>query len=91
MKNNISDLLNGLECIHPCNENDLSCPHMEDLGKVGPEDIYNMITEKILSVIENDKELAWQKPSTARANTGLAATNYISKKPYRALMLLCLI
>lgn len=57
----------------------------EALGKpVSPEQIYDMITQKIIEAIKENKNLFWRKTWQSE-EYGIAATNYISKKPYRGI------
>ncbi len=52
---------------------------------VSPNDIYNMITEKVIDMMENDKGLVWHKPWTATGNFGESATNLKTKTVYRGI------
>lgn len=70
-------MLRGLDCIDE--------EEFTGLNKaVSSEEIYNSITNKVLELIEGDKELFWHKPWQA-TNIGTAATNFVSKKKYRGI------
>ena len=75
-----TEMLNGVPFI-PYNE----AEEIEQLGKaVTPNDIYTMITNKVLDLIKSKKELFWRKAWRQQYN-GLAATNFVSKKAYRGI------
>jgi antirestriction protein ArdC len=53
---------------------------------VSPDEIYQMITDRIISTLEKAGELPWHKPwSGSGIGNGLVATNFVSKKPYRGI------
>lgn len=76
------NLLNGLEQLEPIDDG---------LGKaVEPNEIYQLITDTILKLIDSGKELPWRKPWDSIEDYGLAAANFVSKKPYRGINALLL-
>lgn len=63
----------------------------DGLGKaVSPEQIYDMITNKVLDAISSGKKLPWRKPWGSMIEYGMLATNFDSKKPYRGINALLL-
>jgi len=78
-------MLNGLDYIPFKKTKELACPSDKHLGAITPADIYAMVTDKIIKLIETNEELAWQREWVTKNNTGLAATNFVSKKPYRGI------
>lgn len=77
------DCLNGLEYIE--NPSDVEDPIRENRA-VSPDEIYQMITDRIISTIENAGKLPWHKPwSGSGLGNGMVATNFVSKNPYRGI------
>lgn len=69
----------GLEHI----ENDAQ---LEGLGKsVSPNDVYDMVTKKVLAVINSKNKLPWTSPWKSVEKYGFPASNFVSKKPYRGI------
>ncbi|MDX1349648.1 MAG: zincin-like metallopeptidase domain-containing protein [Putridiphycobacter sp.] len=61
------------------------------LGKaVSPDDIYQMVTDKIIGLIESGEKLPWQEPWISVEKYGFMASNFINKKPYRGINALLL-
>ena len=52
---------------------------------VSPEEIYTMITNMVIEMMESEKDLAWHKPWTATGNFGESATNLKTKTVYRGI------
>ena len=52
---------------------------------VSPNDIYNMITNRVIELLENDKGLKWRKPWSVTGVIGDSATNYKTKTVYRGI------
>ncbi|MFT5821218.1 MAG: antirestriction protein ArdC [Crocinitomix sp.] len=74
-----SDLLNGLDQIQEDLEED-------GLGKaISPDQIYDMVTKKVLDAISSGKELPWRKPWGSIVKYGMLATNFDSKNAYRGI------
>ncbi len=71
-----STLLKGLECTPKEYES-------TTLGKL--VDVYQKISDMILETIDSKKDLSWRKPWNSINTYGFAATNFISKKPYRGI------
>ncbi|MFH5833737.1 zincin-like metallopeptidase domain-containing protein [Halalkalibaculum sp. DA384] len=72
------DLLYGIEYIENPDE------VLRENRGVEPDDIYDMITDSIISVIEENETLPWQKRYGTGFDHGMA-TNFASKKPYRGI------
>jgi antirestriction protein ArdC len=72
------DLLYGIEYIENPDEK------LRENRGVEPDDIYDMITDSIISVIEENETLPWQKRYGTGFDHGMA-TNFASKKPYRGI------
>ena len=75
-------MFNGLEYISSQEESNHG---NEILNGINPNELYQLITDRIMEVIEKDKDLVWHKPWHTKTKTGLAATNFVSKKPYRGI------
>ena len=52
---------------------------------VSPNDIYNMITERVIELLEKDKGIRWRKPWAVTGEYGVSATNYKTKTVYRGI------
>lgn len=52
---------------------------------VSPNDIYHMITTKVIQLLEIDKGLVWRKPWSVTGTMGASATNYKTKTVYRGI------
>jgi len=52
--------------------------------KITNKDVYKMVTDKLLALVEKTGKLPWQKPWT---HSGVLPSNYVSKKPYRGINL----
>ena len=61
--------------------NEIEDPYSMD-GVAG-KNVYDLINKMLLDTINSDKELVWRKPWKSINNYGLAATNFVSKNPYR--------
>jgi len=70
-----TSMLNGL---------DTFCDVDESLEGVSPDEIYDMVTDALIKLIEEDKDnkLVWQKPVKSMDIYGMAASNFDSKKAY---------
>jgi antirestriction protein ArdC len=61
------------------------------LGKaVSADEIYQMITDMVIDLIESGKDLPWRKPWGSVEKYGMLATNFESKKAYRGINALLL-
>lgn len=79
------ETLMGLECIPTKRIADLESPAIHGLGEVKPNDLYDLITNRIIETIQTDKALIWQKPWTLKVESGIYACNYETKRPYRGI------
>ncbi len=52
---------------------------------VTPNEIYNMITEMVIEMLESENAIAWHKPWTATGSFGESATNLKTKTVYRGI------
>jgi len=74
------DLFYGLEYVEIPDEQ-----ARENRG-VSPDEIYQMITDRIISTLKKSGKLPWHKPwKGSGIGKGLGARNYISKKLYRGI------
>lgn len=72
------DILNGVFY-------ETSHDEFEGMGKaVSSEDIYQMITNTVLDLIQSEKGLFWRK-TWKQKYYGIVSENYISSKPYRGI------
>ncbi len=56
------------------------------LGKaIVNDDVYQIITDKVVKMIESEKDLVWRKPWKSMQKYGTGAINYKTKKPYRGI------
>ena len=78
-------MFNGLDYISVENEANYSCPGAKSLNGVSPNELYQLITDRIIEVIEKGGDLVWQKPWYTKNKTGLAASNFVTKKAYKGI------
>lgn len=72
--------LDGIDCAYEDESDDVG------LGKaIVNEDVYKIISDKVLAMIESGEELVWRKPWTSIESYGLPATNFVSKKRYKGI------
>lgn len=57
----------------------------DGLGKVSPNEIYDLVTDSIIKIIKSEKKLAWRKPIKSKDTYGIVASNFESKKPYKGI------
>ena len=75
-----TEMLNGIY-FEEHDENE----EIESLGRaVSSEDIYNMITNKVLDLIKTENGLFWRKSWKQQFN-GISSQNFVSKKDYRGI------
>lgn len=78
-ENPVKDLFCGLECIQDDDE-------IRENRAPKPEELYQTITDQIISLITSNKKLPWQHPWKQSGEYPHGGpTNYVSKKPYRGI------
>ncbi|MEX2404087.1 MAG: zincin-like metallopeptidase domain-containing protein, partial [Balneolales bacterium] len=94
---NSKDTKKSLNRVNPVDEECLcGLEYIEDSAEVEDEfrenkgvsadEIYQMITDRIISTIQKSGKLPWHKPwSGSGIGGGMTATNFVSKNPYRGI------